>query len=310
MGTAKIFKSLDEQVEILKNKGLTITDENYTKEILLRENYFFISGYRHLFMKSISDNHFIAGTTFDELYATFNFDRNIRNIMFKYILVIENNIKSLTSYTLSRKYGYREKDYLNPKNFTQDPMKSKQVKDIIGKMKRQIRVNSRQHAATLHYINNYGYIPMWVLVKVLSFGIVAELFNILKPEDQMRIADFYHEDIETFGIYLAILSNYRNVCAHEDILYEHRTQRRIPDTNYHAMLKIEKTDDEYIYGKNDLFAPVIIMKAMLTKNQFHDFIREIQYELNLLDAKIDTIPLSKILDKIGFPENWSDIEEM
>ena len=126
----------------------------------------------------------------------------------------------------------------------------------------------------------------------------------------MRIADFYHEDIETFGIYLAILSNYRNVCAHEDILYEHRTQRRIPDTNYHAMLKIEKTDDEYIYGKNDLFAPVIIMKAMLTKNQFHDFIREIQYELNLLDAKIDTIPLSKILDKIGFPENWSDIEEM
>ena len=38
----KIFKTLDEQVEILKDKGLIIEDENLTKEILLRENYFFI----------------------------------------------------------------------------------------------------------------------------------------------------------------------------------------------------------------------------------------------------------------------------
>ena len=35
----KNFKNLNEQVEILKNKSLTINDENYTKKILLRENY-------------------------------------------------------------------------------------------------------------------------------------------------------------------------------------------------------------------------------------------------------------------------------
>ena len=46
----KRFKTLDEQIEILKNKGLVIKDENYAKEILLRENYIFVSGYRHFFI--------------------------------------------------------------------------------------------------------------------------------------------------------------------------------------------------------------------------------------------------------------------
>ena len=40
----KIFKTINEQVEILKDKGLIIEDELEAKEILLRENYFFIMG--------------------------------------------------------------------------------------------------------------------------------------------------------------------------------------------------------------------------------------------------------------------------
>ena len=43
----KQFKTLDEQIQIFKHKGLVIKDERYAKEVLLRENYFFINGYRH-----------------------------------------------------------------------------------------------------------------------------------------------------------------------------------------------------------------------------------------------------------------------
>src|SRR5574344_756440 len=178
----KTFKTLDEQIGILKSKVLQINDIYKTKEILFRENYFFVNGYRHLFQRSNKDNSFVPGTTFDELYGTFVFDRNIRNITFKFILIVENNIKSITSYQLSKKYGFKEKDYLNPKNFNQDSMKVRQVYDVLNKMKRQIRINGRQHTATSHYINNYGYIPMWILVKVLSFGIISELYTILKIE--------------------------------------------------------------------------------------------------------------------------------
>lgn len=306
----KVFKSIDEQIEILKSKGLIINDIDKAKEILYRENYFFISGYRHLFMRKFRDNQFINGTTFEELYATFVFDRKLRNIMFQYILIVENNIKSIISYQLSKKYGFKDKDYLNPNNFTQDNIKVRQVHDVLNKMKRQIRVNGRQHSATMHYLDNYGYIPMWILVKVLSFGLVSELYSILKIEDAKSIADEYHSDPETITSYLTILSNFRNLCAHEDILYDHRTQKEIPNSKYHSELHIEMYDEEYIYGKNDLFAIIIIMKVMLTDNEFNDFIYQIGYEIDVLDGKVDTVPLSCILNKVGFPDNWRDIVDL
>lgn len=303
----KIFKNLDEQISILKSKGLVINDQIKAKEILLRENYFFLSGYRHFFIDSQKSKNFILGTTFDELYGVFNFDRHLRNIMFKNILIVENNIKSIISYQLSKKYGFKDKDYLNPSNFTTDSMKVRQVSDVLDKMKRQIRINGRKHSATLHYISNYGYIPMWILVKVLSLGIISELYAILKNEDKKAIAEFYDVDYETLSIYLSLIANFRNLCAHEDILYDHRTNRGIPDSHLHYKLAIEKVDGEYKYGKNDLYSLIIIMKVMLSRDEFKMFMNEIEYEINLLDGIIDVIPLNSILNKIGFPDNWKDI---
>ena len=306
----KIFKTLDQQIEILKSRNLIINDEESAKDILLRENYFFINGYRHMFLDGEKSRSFLEGTTFEELYATFLFDRDVRNIMFKHLLIVENNFKSIISYQLSKKYGFKEKDYLDPKNFTQDSLKARHVHDILNKMRRQIRVNGRQHTATLHYLSNYGYIPMWILVKVLSFGIIAELYDILKYEDQMTIADLYHLDPDTLSTYLHLLANFRNLCAHEDILYDHRTQKEIPDNKYHYLLDIEMKDDHYIYGKNDLFAVVIMLKELLTEKEFNEFITEMSYEVDILDSKVDVIPLNIILNALGFPNNWRDINKV
>ena len=306
--TGKIFRTLDEQIEIFKNRGLKFADERKAREILFRENYFFISGYRHLFTVSGNKDMYIEGTTFDELYATFIFDRRIRNIFFKNILIVENNIKSIMSYQLSKKYGVKEKDYLEVTNFTSDNMKSRQVHDVLSKVKRQIRINGSKHTATYHYINNYGFIPLWILVKVLSFGIMSEFYDILKFEDKEDIASVYNLDSETMKIYLAILSNFRNVCAHEDILYDHRTQRSIPDCEYHDKLNIPKKED-YIYGKNDLFSLVIMLKKMLSSDEFSLMIDEIDSEVKILDEKVSTVPLNTILNRIGFPSNFYEIKK-
>lgn len=308
MSINKIFKTLDEQLEILESKGMVINNKDHAKDVLLRENYFFLSGYRHIFMTNKKDSKFIEGTTFEELYAMFTFDRKIRNVFFSFLLIVENNMKSIISYQLSKKYGFKEKDYLNPKNFSQDISKSRQIHDILNKMRRQIRVNGSEHTATLHYMDNYGYIPLWILVKVLSFGIISELYGILKIEDQKDIADIYNLDVETLSIYLSLVANYRNICAHEEVLYDHRTQREIPDCKYHSDLGIEmNADHEYIYGKNDLFAIIIIFKKLLEPDEFRDLMNQINYEIEFLDGKINTVPVNIILNKCGFPDNWSQI---
>ncbi len=308
----KVFKSIDEQIQILKSKGLIIKDETYASSVLLRENYFFLTGYKYIFYKNDGSRTFVDNTTFEEMHALFYFDRQFRNIIFKNLLIIENNYKSFFSYVMSKNYGYREKEYLNMRNFDDSKGKIMQINDLLRKLKRQIKINGGQHQATMHYMKNYGYIPMWVGVKVLSFGLISEMYSILKLKDKNEISDMYKIDTAMLEIFLPILANYRNLCAHEDILYNHRTQRSIPDTKYHNLLNIskeivEEEKEEYINGKNDLFSLVIILKYMLSKDDFKMMMNEIIYEFEYLDARVDSIQMSKVSKSMGFPSNYKDI---
>ena len=303
--SSKTFKDLNEQINILKSRGLIINDVDSTKDILLRENYFFVNGYRHPFLEN--ENKYKKGTTFEEVYSLFLFDRSLRNIIFKYLLIVENNIKSILSYQLSKKYGYKESDYLKTKTFDNKPNKLRQIEDLINKMKRQVRINGFQHSATRHYMYNYGYVPLWILVKVLSFGIVSEMYSILKIEDRIEIAKIFNVSAEDLSIYLPLLSNYRNLCAHEDILYENKTQRMINDTDYHQMLEINQVDSEYVLGKNDIFSLIIILKRVLREDDFKNMMSELENKLNTLAYNLKTINISVIRNILGFPNNWLDL---
>lgn len=303
----KTFKTIDEQVQILRDKGLVIDDDYVAKEVLLRENYFFLSGYRHLFLENPKSRQFKKGTNFREIYAMFNFDRQLRNIIFKNLLIIENNMKSIFSYQLSMNYGFKEKDYLKASNFNTKSEKARQVNDLLRKIKRQIRINGGQHSATTHYIYNYGYIPLWVVVKVLSFGIVCELYSIMKSVDQKAIAEIFGLQVEDLLSFLPILANYRNLCAHEDILYDHKTATIIDNNKFHGQLDIPQRDGEYMYGKNDLFALLIIMKFLLIDEEFRLLIKEIDYEKNILEGKLETISIEDVFKKMGFPLNYTQL---
>lgn len=306
----KTFKTIDEQVNILRDKGMIIDDEFYVKDVLLRENYFFLSGYRHPFLIDSKSRNYKKGTTFKELYSLFEFDRQLRNIIFKNMLIIENNLKSVVSYQLSKNYGYKEKEYLRVSNFDTRSEKVRQVNDLIRKIKRQIRINGGQHSATTHYIYNYGYIPLWVAIKVLSFGIVCELFAIMKRRDQEEVAKIFGLSVEELLVFLPILANYRNLCAHEDILYDHRTAAMIPINKYHERFNLMKEVPETFQGRNDLFALILILKHLLRDEEFRLLMQEIDYEKSILEGRLKTISINDVLKKMGFPLNYIDILDM
>ena len=69
-------------------------------------------------------------------------------------------------------------------------------------------------------------------------------------------------------------------------------------------------DDEYIYGKNDIFAVFIIFKFLLRKDDFRLMMKEIEYEIDKLDGIVNSIPISKILDRMGFPSNYMDLVDL
>ena len=74
--------------------------------------------------------------------------------------------------------------------------------------------------------------------------------------------------------------------------------------------KLDSLNRIYIYGKNDLFALIIIMKQMLSHDEFSNMIEEIRHNFENLSMNLHTIKLDKVLDRMGFPINYYDIKNL
>ena len=105
------YTIINKQIEELKSKGLKFKNEQQSKEIILRENYYFlINGYEEVFLNLKKEsNSYEEETYFEELYAIYSFDRELKNLIFDYINILEINLKSYIVYEYIEKYG---EDYL------------------------------------------------------------------------------------------------------------------------------------------------------------------------------------------------------
>lgn len=62
--------SIDDQITILKSRGLLLKDEQSVREILKKENYYnLVNGYKTLFLDtSAEEETYLDGTNFEEIY--------------------------------------------------------------------------------------------------------------------------------------------------------------------------------------------------------------------------------------------------
>lgn len=126
----------------------------------------------------------------------------------------------------------------------------------------------------IHYLDTYQYIPLWVLVRILSFGKISKFYSLMKQKEQNAISRKYHLKIPEFKIYLQNLTLIRNICAHDEKLYDIKVRSRIFPTCYHEKLNIKK-NNKYQHATRDLFSIIIILKMLLEKEQFDNFYRTI-----------------------------------
>lgn len=127
----KDFKTIDEQIEILRSRGLTIEDEAEAKDFLLRNNYYRVSGYSLTLRKN---DVFAKSATFQNIEAIYNFDHEFRHIILHHIETIEVQIKSIYAYEFTKVYG--PLGYLDASNFS-NQAKHKEIVDKANQQKRQ-----------------------------------------------------------------------------------------------------------------------------------------------------------------------------
>ena len=313
----KDFKTYDEQIDLLKTRGLIIENEEYAKEKLKEDNYYnIINGYKELFITPGTTDNFIAGSTFEEIYALYDFDRVIKNILFKQILKVENILRSLIAYNFSERFG--NDNYLKMSNFetlresgctvNRYQERVTQIQNLLANLQQDIARAISKRPYINHYILNYGFVPLWVLVNTITLGRLSQFYSLMNQPVRVKVAQHWNVKEEDLDQYIKTLANYRNLCAHDERLYNATNNQDIPDTIYHVRLNIPQINSRYANGKNDLFSLVIVLKMLLPHEDFNNMCNKINGRMESLRKKIKHINCDDIFKKMGFPSNWIQIK--
>lgn len=98
----KEFKNIDEQIEVLKNRGLVFKDLDLAKRYLLTNNYYnIINGYGKYFQNNT--DLFIKGTTFDEVRSLYFCDKQLKQAFFNFYLECRTSPKVYFCVSICRK---------------------------------------------------------------------------------------------------------------------------------------------------------------------------------------------------------------
>ena len=118
---AKEFKTIDQLVELMESRGIVTDDKTATA--IKRESYYaIINGYKAPFldreaMKSSAEDVYLEGTTFQQIYDLFMFDRRLRESTFPYLTAAESALKNAVVYAFCEKNRDAEA-YLERSNYT------------------------------------------------------------------------------------------------------------------------------------------------------------------------------------------------
>lgn len=307
----KEFKTIKEQIEILKNRNLNIKNVKIAKKILNNNNYYYlINGYKDLFIdKSRKNEKFINNATLNEIYCLYEFDRKIRTNFLEYILLVERRIDTYLAYEFSKQYGH--KDYLIANHFNYNKNTCHNIDKLIKDINLEIKYQyNNSNKMVRHYLDTYNYIPLWVLVRILSFGKVSKLYSYMKEKEKNNVGKRFNIKSEVLRIYLTNLSETRNICAHDEKLYDIRLRFKIPASKYHSILQINQYKENYISGVKDLFSIVLILKILLNEKEFNKFYRNLIKNIEKLKKQIKSINFQNILIKMGFPLNYQKLLKM
>lgn len=221
--------TIDEQLDLLKTRGLAIQDEDKAREILLDIGYYRLGFYLFPFEKSYPQlrnrtHEYIDGATFEDAVKLYYFDFDLRLLLTRYLTRIEIAFRTALIYNLSNKYSPNSVWFISPSVVSRSYARDFENKVYTADFKRN-PIIQRHHQKN----PNDRFAPSWKTLEFMTFGAVMKLYEQLKErDDKILIAQKLGiRQVVTFESYMHTIREVRNACAHGHLLYELRLPRRI-----------------------------------------------------------------------------------
>ncbi|EMC45102.1 Abi family protein [Streptococcus mutans] len=280
----KQAKTIDEQLDILQNRGLVIKNQDYAYKVLQNINYYTLTGYLYLFKEG---RNYCRDTSLELVVNLYQFDNEVRNLLLSLTTEAEQLIKTRIAYQIA--LSYPENPYVyTDKTFFKN---GKDFERFMEHFTKTVRRN-RERPFVKHHINHYGSeFPIWVAVELFTMGNLKYLYKNLPSKLKKTISRELNLSPETFYNWIENIRILRNNLAHNMRLYG-TTNRYVPKFEKHHEVTVEN---------NRLFVYFLLLKEL---SQFDEhWSRNLDRLKDIIQKYSDSIDLKLI----GFPENWEDV---
>jgi len=303
----KIPLTIPEQVALLENRGLLISNKSRAERLLANISYYRLSAYMLPFKpdKHKNNEYFAKGTTWDDVYQLYVFDRKLRLLIFDAIERIEISIRAQLINRLSLKYGshwYDDSTIFDVKKKRDKKTEILKTINVYGDIQQHIKEQfekSKSEMFIAHYKNNYDKPlnpPSWMAIEVMYFNQLSMICESLKNKnDRTGISYFYDLPDVVFCSWLHSINYVRNLCAHHSRLWN-RSMSIVP-----AKLGFSKklkwiTNPETVQRSKLYYIMCIIEYFLQTVNPTSGFKKRL-YDLLGEYSDLDC-------GYMGFPKGW------
>lgn len=287
--------NIDDQIALLKQRGLTIADEHLAKHFLTHVGYYRLSGFWQFFQFNTITHTFIADTPFEAIIHLYDFDRELRLLVYDAIERVEIAFRSVMVNVMCMAHGsvWYTNAHLAEDEYNFNDNQNKIVEEL----------NRSKEEFIKHHDNKYGkhMPPAWKTLQILSLGTLSKLYSNIKsalPEKNIIARTIGMPNYTYLVSWMQSLSVIRNYCAHHSRLC-HRKYAFPPKkmlTSTHAwIIKIPLNSHQAETLYNQLCAIKFLMDRVSPGNHFAVKLKDLMAKYSSVNCK-----------NMGFPDNWQN----
>ncbi|GAB78916.1 Abortive infection bacteriophage resistance protein [Austwickia chelonae] len=261
--------SWEQQVTLLLDRGLSVSDKDACTDFLAANNYYRFSGYARYFQVAPhrGDDTFRPGTTFDEIREIYEADQALRAMLARPLTCAELLLRTHTAYVIGRTYGpcgrYLEDDF-----YTDVGDAEPTVKACFRDLKRSKERHILRYRADGISSPCFAQLPIWSAVEAWSFGTLSKC---IERGAQGELADAVANSIGVakggFPYRVRALVYLRNRCAHHSRLWHHSVIDAGPTPN-NVRVKAKKVAGQF--GPRSILDVIASLDDILVRSKTTD----------------------------------------
>ncbi|MDR1526588.1 MAG: Abi family protein [Dysgonamonadaceae bacterium] len=285
-------RTIAEQIALLKSRGMLLKDEQKAAFYLNHISYFRLKSYWRDMQPDCTNHIFAPNSCFEDVIARYNFDRQLRLILFDAIEFIEIALRTKLIYHLSQSYGGLW--YLND-NLVID---NEKYAELLADLQNEFARSGEDFAKDFRRKHPTDTPDVWLILEVATFGTLSKIYNNLQHQLPAKSAianEFGLNSVNDLISWLAAISYMRNVIAHHSRIFGRDILKRpiMPRSPRNQWLQYKVTP---VQEKK----PFVVISTMVYLCNAINPDNEIKNKLLALFAAYPEIPIYKM----GFFNNW------